>query len=158
MPRKLTNAEEEDNTRPNTGTKKCQCPFLIQLKEHPDSYWYVSVVCGMHNHNSANFLERHSYAGRLTQDEAAILDQMSKANVRPRQILNTLKQRDKNNASTLRTIYNARQRNRIKEAGGRTQMQQLLHLLEDNMYLSWHRKDPESNVVTETCFGPIPTP
>ncbi|KAK9089451.1 hypothetical protein Scep_028533 [Stephania cephalantha] len=34
---------------------------------------------------------------------------MTKGNIKPREILDTLKKKDASNASTLRTIYNARQ-------------------------------------------------
>ncbi|KAK9148095.1 hypothetical protein Scep_006852 [Stephania cephalantha] len=122
--------EWEDKTRPHNGTKKCECYFLIYIKEESDCLWYLHVLCGRHNHETAKYLEGHSYADRLTHDEKVVAGQMTKGNVMPRQILNTLRQRDKNNASTIRTIYNARQIQREREAGGRTQMQQLLHLLD----------------------------
>ncbi|KAK9148341.1 hypothetical protein Scep_007098 [Stephania cephalantha] len=53
----------------------------------------------------------------------------------------------------MRTIYNARQKVRNEDAGGRTQMQQLLHILEKNKLMSWHMKHPVTNVVTELFWS-----
>ncbi|KAK9088822.1 hypothetical protein Scep_027904 [Stephania cephalantha] len=78
---------------------------------------------------------------------------MTKGNVKPRDILNTLKQRDVRNVSTMRTIYNARQKVQNEDAGGRTQMQQMLHILEKNKWMSWHRKHPVTNVVTDLFWS-----
>ncbi|XP_008244221.1 PREDICTED: uncharacterized protein LOC103342376 [Prunus mume] len=64
---------------------------------------------------------------------------MSKSLVKPRDILVTIKDRDAMNVSTMKTIYNARIRNRTKEFAGRTQMQQLLTKLSEHNYIEWHR-------------------
>ena len=55
-------------------------------------------------------MDDHSYAGLLTQEEKIVLAQMTKGNVYPRETLNTLKLRDGENASTIWTVYNARQK------------------------------------------------
>ncbi|CAL8172806.1 unnamed protein product [Prunus armeniaca] len=47
--------------------------------------------------------------------------------------------RDAMNVSTMKTIYNARIRNRTKEFAKRTQMQQLLTKLSEHNYIEWHR-------------------
>ncbi|KAH9661453.1 hypothetical protein KPL70_024513 [Citrus sinensis] len=67
-----------------------------------------------------------SRGGRLTAEEASILVDMSKNMVRPKDILVTLKKKDPFNVSTMKSIYNARQRYKVIEMAGRSQMQQLL--------------------------------
>ncbi|KAK9151088.1 hypothetical protein Syun_009397 [Stephania yunnanensis] len=150
---KARNDEEEEKARTQTGTKKCGCPFLINVKENADSLWYVTVICGRHNHDPAKNLDDHSFAERLDKGEQDVVVQMTKGNVKPRDIINTLKQRDVRNVSTMMTIYNARQKFRNEDAGGRTQMQQMLHILEKNKWMSWHRKHPDTNVVTDLFWS-----
>jgi len=65
-----------------------------------DAGWVLIVACGVHNHSLIEHLKGHSYAGRLSEEETKLVVDMSKTLVRPRDILNTLKQRDKNNVST----------------------------------------------------------
>ncbi|KAJ9536229.1 hypothetical protein OSB04_un000595 [Centaurea solstitialis] len=52
----------------------------------------------------------HPYAMRLTENEVRLVEDLSRKNVQPRDILSTLKEQNPDNASTLRTIYNARRR------------------------------------------------
>ncbi|KAK9148507.1 hypothetical protein Scep_007264 [Stephania cephalantha] len=150
---KPRNEEEDETRRTQTGIKKCGCPFFINIKKNADSLWYVTVICGRHNHDPAKNLDDHSFAGRLDKGEQEVVVQMTKGNVKPRYIINTLKQRDVTNVSTMQTIYNARQKFRIEDAGGMTQMQQLLHILEKNKWMSWHRKYPDTNVVTDLFWS-----
>ena len=84
--------------------------------------WSLIVVCGVHTHPAADYLEGHSYAGRLSHEETSLLVNMSKSMVRLSEILVTLKQRDDANASTMKTIYNARHRYKVAEKAGRSQM------------------------------------
>ncbi|KAL7263158.1 hypothetical protein ACSBR1_001352 [Camellia fascicularis] len=74
----------------------------------------------VHNHPVAEYLEGHSYAKRLSHEETSLLVDMSKSMVRPIEILVTLKQRDDANASTMKTIYNARHRYKVAEKAGRS--------------------------------------
>ena len=68
----------------------------------------ILVVWGVHNHLASEYLERHSFAGRLSEEEERFVVDMSKSLVRPRDISHTLKQRNKLNISAMRTVYNAR--------------------------------------------------
>ncbi|XP_028054207.1 uncharacterized protein LOC114258455 [Camellia sinensis] len=116
-----------NNTSRITGTKKCGCPFDMRAHRFTThDEWILTVVCGLHNHPLAEHLEGHSYAGRLSKDEKALLMDMSKSMVRPKEILVTLKQRDALNVSTFKTMYNVRHRNRVVQRAGRSQMQHLL--------------------------------
>ncbi|XP_028077088.1 uncharacterized protein LOC114279098 [Camellia sinensis] len=108
----------------------------------------LTVVCGLHN--------RHSYAGRLSNDEKALLMDMSKSMVRPKEILVTLKQRDALNVSTLKTIYNVRHRNRVVQRAERSQMQHLLGELAKYNYIERHRFE-ESTMTVTYLFWAHPT-
>ncbi|XP_028096113.1 uncharacterized protein LOC114296028 [Camellia sinensis] len=84
-----------NNTSRITGTKKCGCPFDMRAHRFTThDEWTLTVICGLHNHPLAEHVEGHSYAGRLSKDEKALLMDMSKSMVRPKEILVTLKQRD----------------------------------------------------------------
>ena len=104
-----------------TWSKKCGCPFTLKGKKL-DTFddWMLEVACGVHNHSAAEYLEGHSFAGRLTEEETKLLVDMSKSMVRPKDILVTLKQRNEVNVTTMKTIYNARHMHRVVERSGRT--------------------------------------
>jgi len=111
----------------DTGTKKCGCPFLLKgINIGDGDDWKLEVVFGVHNHAISEYLQGHSFVGRLSEEENALLVDMSKSLVKRKDNLVTLKDRDAMNFLTMKTIYNARIRNRTKEFAGRTQMQQLL--------------------------------
>ncbi|KAJ0009922.1 hypothetical protein Pint_33440 [Pistacia integerrima] len=137
----------EQPKRPKTiGTKKCGCAFELKgLKLATDDDWMLKVICGVHNHPITQHLEGegHSYAGRLTEQEANILVDMSKNNISPKEILNTLKQRDMHNVSTIKAIYNARHKFKVVEQVGRFHMQQLTTKLMEHNYIQWHRNDED---------------
>ncbi len=130
----------QDKKHVVSGSKKCGCPFELKSKKLPTKDdWILLVVCGMHNHSATVHLKGHSYAGRLSQEDTSLLVDTSKSRVKPRDILATLKQRDPLNATTMKTIYNARQRHRTAEKGGRSQMQLLLGQLAEHGYSECHR-------------------
>ncbi|XP_061998453.1 uncharacterized protein LOC133715810 isoform X2 [Rosa rugosa] len=140
--------------RCGTGSKKCGCPFTLKgEKLTTGDGWMLKVVCGVHNHALTESLEGHSYAGRLSEEETSLLIDLSKSLVRPKEILTKLKQRDSLNVTTIRTIYNARQRQRVKEKAGWSQMEQLLCKLNEHNYLEWHRSCPISGSVLDLFWA-----
>ncbi|KAG5553113.1 hypothetical protein RHGRI_011098 [Rhododendron griersonianum] len=98
----------------STGTKKCECPFELKAVKGDDG-WTLSVQNGAHNHPPAEYLEGHSYAGRLTSDEISTLVDLSVSMVKPKQILSQLKLNDPSNVTTIKHVYNARQKHRVIE-------------------------------------------
>ena len=136
-----------------TSTKKCGCPFSLKgIKLPNDDDWCLKVHCGVHNHPTADYLEGHSYAGRLSKEDTSLLIDISKSLVQPKDILTTLKQRDKLNVTTMKTIYNVRQRYRVVEKAGRSQMQQLLSNLSKNRYIEWHRACESTDTVNDVFW------
>ncbi|XP_008243695.1 PREDICTED: uncharacterized protein LOC103341929 [Prunus mume] len=93
----------------DTGTKKCGCLFLLKGVNIGDGDdWKLEVVCEVHNHPISKYLQGHSFVGRLSIEENALLVDMSKSLVKPIDILVTIKDRDAMNVSTMKTIHNAR--------------------------------------------------
>ncbi|CAL5337320.1 unnamed protein product [Camellia sinensis] len=145
---------DSNNISRITGTKKCSCPFDMRAHRFTThDEWTLTVVCGLHNHPPAEHLEGHSYAGMLSKDEKALLMDMSKSMVRPKQILVTLKQRDALNVSTLKTIYNVRHRNRVVQRAERSQMQHLLGELVKYNYIERHRSKEFTMTVTDLFWA-----
>ncbi|XP_028122575.1 uncharacterized protein LOC114319717 [Camellia sinensis] len=143
-----------NNTSRITGTKKCGCPFDMRAHRFTThDEWTLIVVCGLHNHPPVEHLKGHSYAGRLSKDEKALLMDMSKSMVWPKEIIVTLKQRDALNVSTLKTIYNVRHRNRVVQRAGRSQMQRLLGELAKYNYIERHRSEESTMTVTDLFWA-----
>ncbi|XVE89339.1 hypothetical protein DITRI_Ditri19aG0193900 [Diplodiscus trichospermus] len=140
--------------RKSTGTKKCGCPFEIHgVKLAKDDEWGVKVVFGSHNHLPTAQLEGHSFAGRLSEKEKTMVFDMSKSMAKPKDILETLKQLDEKNMTTMKTIYNARQRYKLIEEAGRTQIQQLMKQLDECKYVEWHRSNESTGCVRDLFWA-----
>jgi len=107
-----------------TGTRKCDCPFRLWGKPLKGrDGWVLKVVCGLHNHDLANTLVGHLYAGRLRPDEHALVVDMTKSRVKPKNILLTLKENNEDNVTTLKQLYNTRYTYKRSVRGSRTEMQ-----------------------------------
>ena len=105
----------------NKTSKKTNWPFQLvgkYLKRYGS--WRLRVRCEKHNHEPALDMEGHPYAQRLSDDEKRLVVDLSRKDVKPLDILLTLKEKNPNNVSTLRTIYNARQKFRKTGHAGRT--------------------------------------
>ncbi|KAL5134524.1 Protein FAR1-RELATED SEQUENCE 5 [Glycine soja] len=138
---------KKEFVRRDTGTRKCGCPFKIRGKPvHGGEGWAVKLICGIHNHELAKTLVGHPYAGRLTDDEKNIIVDMTKSNVKPRNILLTLKEHNANSCTTIKQIYNARSAYRSSIRGDDIEMQHLMRLLERDQYIHWHRLKDEDVV------------
>ncbi|KAL5141571.1 hypothetical protein HKD37_09G024889 [Glycine soja] len=104
------------------------------------------LICGIHNYELEKTLVGHPYAGRLTDDEKNIIADMTKSNVKPRNILLTLKEHNSSSCTTIKQIYNARSAYRSSIRGDDTEMQHLMRLLERDQYIHWHRLKDEDVV------------
>ncbi|XP_038699631.1 PKS-NRPS hybrid synthetase CHGG_01239-like [Tripterygium wilfordii] len=146
--------KSKKNSTRLTGTKKRDCPFRVKgMKLKIDDDWMVRVVCGVHNHFAALYMEGHSYVGKLSTTENEILVDMSKNLVKPRNILYTLKNKDPDNVSTIKTIYNARQKFRTAEKAGKSQIQQLMSFLHQYEYVFFNRSNAQTNELEELFFA-----
>ena len=64
-------------------------------------YWFK---CGRQNHIEAQYLEGHFFVSHLSQEEMSMLVEMLKSNIKSKEILNHLKQRDDLNCNTFKII------------------------------------------------------
>ncbi|KAH1199407.1 Protein FAR1-RELATED SEQUENCE 5 [Glycine max] len=142
---------KKEFVRRDTGTRKCGCPFKLRGKlVHGGEGWMVMLICGIHNHELEKTLIGHPYVGRLTNDEKNIIADMTKSNVKPRNISLTLKEHNANSCTTIKQIYNARSAYCSSIRGDDTEMQHLMRLLERDQYIHWHRLKDE--VVVRDLF------
>ncbi|XP_068501365.1 protein FAR1-RELATED SEQUENCE 6-like [Phaseolus vulgaris] len=133
-----------------TGSRKCECPFRLRGKPVKGGQgWKVELICGSHNHDLAETMVGHPYAGRLSIEEKVMVEDMSKTAVKPRNILLTMKERNEKNVTTIKQVYNAITVHRRSQRGHRTEMQQLMLLLERDRYVHWCRCDEVSNIVQD---------
>ncbi|KAL8457224.1 hypothetical protein ACS0TY_035171 [Phlomoides rotata] len=78
---------------------------------------------------------------------------MSKCNAPPKSILKMLKTKNEDNHSTIRTIYNARNKYRISEYCGRSQLQYLMSKLVENKYFHYTISCQKTNTLKELFFA-----
>jgi len=112
----------------------------------------LKVICGLHNHDLAETLVGHPYAGRLKPDEHALVVDMTKSLMKPSNILLTLKENNKDNVTTIKQLYNARYTYKRSVRGSRTELQQLMMLLERDQYIHWSRCYQDSEVVSDVFW------
>nr|GEX92322.1 hypothetical protein [Tanacetum cinerariifolium] len=112
----------------------------------------IRMVCDQHNHLPTQNLEGHAYARRLSDDEYHLVEDLTWKNVRPREILSTLRDPNENNLSTLSTIYDAQHKIRKVENAGKTPMQVLMSLLHINRYVYEPFINPVTNELQALFF------
>jgi len=92
-----------------TRTRKCECPFKLRGKPISNGDgWVLKVIFGCHNHDLSKTLVGHPYAGKLKPDEQSLFIGMTKSQVKPANILLTLKENNEDNVTTIKQLYNAR--------------------------------------------------
>ncbi|KAL3615935.1 hypothetical protein CASFOL_040229 [Castilleja foliolosa] len=118
-----------------SGTKKIDCPFELEGNYSSEyNSWTLTVNCEEHNHQPVLYMEGHPYAKRLSENEFNLVAELTRMNVAPRDILSILKDRNLTNMSTIRNIYNARNKIRMIEQSSNSPMQVLMSLLHSNGY------------------------
>ncbi|XP_014492146.1 uncharacterized protein LOC106754622 [Vigna radiata var. radiata] len=131
-----------------SGTRKCECPFKLRGK-HKGHGWVLKVMCDYHNHELAETLVGHPYAGRLNAIEQSILIDMTKSQVKPSNILLTLKEHNEDNVTTIKQIYSARYTYKRSLRESRTEMQQLMMLLDRDKYIQHSRCLEDFDIVSD---------
>ncbi|XP_057438101.1 uncharacterized protein LOC130730174 [Lotus japonicus] len=138
--------------RNQTGTKKCDCPFRLRARTSMvDGRWKVIVHYGIHNHDTTETLQGHSFVGRLNPDEKAMVGSMIEKRVKPSGMLIALREKNPNNLTRIKQIYNEKQAyNRIQRF---SKIQHLMKLLEGDKYAHWSRVEGGSNVIKSLFFA-----
>jgi len=106
-------------------------------------------MCGLHNHEFTETLVSHPYTSRLRPDEHVLVIDMTKSQVKPSNILCTLKENNENNVTTIKQLYNMIYTYKRSLRGSRTEMQQLMLLLESDKYIHWNRCHESSQVMSD---------
>ncbi|XP_024630682.2 protein FAR1-RELATED SEQUENCE 5-like [Medicago truncatula] len=117
------------------GSVKCECTFRLRgyLLIAGECDLSIKVGYGTHNHDMADVLKGHKTVGSLNPNERVHLYEMAEPKVPPRQMLTNLRKRNKHTSTTIKHVYNATHRYRIR--GLRTDMQHLLKSLVENEYV-----------------------
>lgn len=136
------------NSREMTATKKNGCPFMLKGVPQGDGTWKLKVNCGLHNHDIVDTLYGHSFLGRLNDEELEFVRAQTKGHVKAKRIFANLKERFPNNVSTIKSVYNARQRMRVRDREGLSMIQYLLKKLKENEYVFHYKDDADGKVVT----------
>ena len=84
------------------------------------------MLCGIHNHDLAG----HLLAGRLKVEEKQRVIDMTKSLAKPRNILTDLKEKNKENLTLIKQVYNARTKWRKGQREDKTELQYLITKLE----------------------------
>ncbi|XP_058726763.1 uncharacterized protein LOC131598150 [Vicia villosa] len=125
--------------RNDTGTRKCECPFKIRCYMLASKKWRCYVIYGLHNHDLCAKLQGHPSVCRLNPEEKTSIKDMSLNLVQLKNIFAPLKRKEPNNVSNIRQVYNQRHRNNKASRGDRSEMQQLLKMLDANKYVLRYR-------------------
>ena len=144
---------KETKKKRDSATRKCNCLFSIRGLNVGVNQWKVKVRCGVHNHDFSNSLIEHPFAGRLSKEETKFVAELSIDGVKPKDVLNGLKRHHEDNASMIKTSYNAKAKMRIHEMEGRSVMQQLMKVIVAQHYVYWHRSDETTDEVLDLFWA-----
>ena len=104
-------------------TRKSGCPFSLKGEEiQMGGPWALYVQTAVHNHLLPEYFEGHAYVQRFTAEEDDFVVRLMAQNVRPKDVMRQLKEKFSDNASSIKTLYNARHRHRLSDRAGRSQM------------------------------------
>nr|KAJ0211591.1 hypothetical protein LSAT_V11C400199230 [Lactuca sativa] len=125
-----------------SGNKKINCPFeLIAKYLKAQDGWKLQVVRDDHNHEPSMYME-----------ETRLVHDLTELNVKPLDILSTIKQQNENNVSSLKTIYNCRHKFMISQREGRSPIQNVMHILHTKGYSYEYRLNESTNELEELFF------
>lgn len=139
----------------SSGTKKCQCPFSLGGRKGRNGVWKLTIMNGKHNHPPATHHHGHSHAlvARLSKDQLETIAKLTTSQLKPKEILDHLREEDPSIKTSLRHVYNARQKIKDEITGRRTLMQQLVHCTQETKYVEWHQTDPDTDLITDVMFS-----
>ncbi|XP_077249355.1 uncharacterized protein LOC143888845 [Tasmannia lanceolata] len=98
------------------------CPFEMEGRRMPDGSWVIKVHNGEHNHEASEGISAHPYSRHFSDEEISKVKQMTKAGIRPRQILTALKNDNPYLLATARDLYNLKAKFRKEYLLGRAEM------------------------------------
>ncbi|XP_057492452.1 methylmalonate-semialdehyde dehydrogenase [acylating], mitochondrial-like [Actinidia eriantha] len=96
---------EEYIRKRKASSRLINCPFEA-IGKKDDDVWVLVIKNGEHNHEPLNDMSEHPYSRRFTEQEVRQIKLMTEAGIKPRQVLNALKQSNPELQSTPRHLYN----------------------------------------------------
>ena len=87
------------------------------------------IICGEHNHEPVENVAAYAPARKLSEAEIESVNNLSSIGVKPRIILNALRQQNPSNISTSRDIHNIKMSQKRKILNGRTEIDCVLDTL-----------------------------
>ncbi|XP_058741442.1 uncharacterized protein LOC131613820 [Vicia villosa] len=146
----ITHSDTKTDSETQSASKRCGCPFKIRSTPLKDaSGWKIDVKCGVHNHGLPDRFEGHAFISRLNTNDKQHIVYLTKRHVPPIHTLLSLQERDPENVTQIMQIYKHKSKIKRDIRGPRTEMQQLLKLVEESGYVYWSRKKDESEVVRD---------
>lgn len=139
--------------REETGSRKCECPFRLRGYFLSCGQWSLSVVNGKHNHDFEPKLEGHLVVGRLTDEEKLIVSDLTKSMVEPRNIMTHLKQKNPDSVTTMKQVYNVRERLKKDIRGPRSEIQQLMKMLVGKKYFFKTRNEDGCDSISDIFWA-----
>lgn len=136
-------------------SKKCDCPFKLKAKplNPPVEDWKVEVRCGVHNHKPSPSCIGLPIFGRFTKEEKSMLAEHTLLNVKAEKSLTALKKRFVGNLSTITQLYKQRRMFRTSRRGSRTEIQELMRLIDSEHYVCWSRRIENSDVIGDIMWA-----
>lgn len=98
---------EEKKRKRKSSSRLINCPFEAIGKKDDDE-WVLTVKHAEHNHEALKDMSEHPYSRRFTEEEVAQIKLMTEAGLKPRQVLQALKQNNPELHSTPRHLYNVK--------------------------------------------------
>ncbi|CAK8567943.1 unnamed protein product [Lathyrus sativus] len=125
--------------REDTGSRKCEFPFKLCRYMLARKKWIFNFMCGVHNHDLCLKLVGHPSVCRLKPEEKVCISDMTLNLVQPKNILAILKRKQTDNISNIKQVYIIRYLSNKVIRGDKTEIQQLLKLLDDSSYVSQYQ-------------------
>ena len=136
----------------STQTKLMDCKFALYGREDPLGVWKMYVEHGTHNHQLPKCLKGHAYAGRLNTEEVDMSQILQEIGTRPKSIGYGLRQWNKQNVSSSRTLTNTLSKLAVQERGHRTMTQHALYKLRRHGYYFQYNTQPADPTTLTNLF------
>lgn len=136
----------EETRRKNTSSRLIECPFSICGTKGFNNIWTLSIRDPTHCHGPSENIAAHPSLRRLDTQAQRQLSEMTRAGVRPREILSSLRQNNPLISTTSRDIYNIRTRLRQENLRGRTSIQALIEELKKGQFEYDYKYDSDGHV------------
>ena len=146
--------EEEQRSR-STSTKKCGCPFQLNIMKSGDmDCWKVFIVHAEHNHEgaakaAANAVHRR---GEMTEEMLDTISKATQALQNPKQIWINNRKKNPRTGITIQDVYNAKKKIKHRALGKYTPTQAILRAQQRNNWFVRFQLDPKTRRVKRLFF------